>query len=201
MRCASPCSWWRTLRWGALLAAPRRAPRSPGRSGISTTLCALEALAIRGYDVATVVLLEGSGSRLRNSDALRQHLPPGVPLFLLPAMPAAGEDAERRWIEASREGALALAAALRASHERRVRDLSLAPERALRTLWWPFTQHERVRASDVTVVDARYGDALLAHDTAAGGPGAVSPLLDACSSWWTQGVSAAEQPALARAIG
>jgi dethiobiotin synthetase/adenosylmethionine--8-amino-7-oxononanoate aminotransferase len=153
---------------------------------------------MRGYDVAAVVLLE-TDKLLRNAEALRAHLPRDVPLFQLPAMPAVGGDVEEKaWLAASREGGLALAAGLRASHARRVRDLVRAPERALRTLWWPFTQHSGVRAGDVTVIDARHGDALLVHDTAAQ---ALTPLVDACSSWWTQGVSAAEQPALARAIG
>ena len=164
--------------------------------GISTTLCALDALALRGYDVAAVVLLESAGSALRNADELRQHLAPSVPLFLLPQLPAAVGEAD--WLRESAGGAAALVAGLRGAHARRLRELHLAPEQALRTLWWPFTQHERVRLDDVTVVDARHGDSLLVHDAA---EQSVSPLLDACSSWWTQGVSSAEQPALARTIG
>lgn len=31
-------------------------------------------------------------------------------------------------------------------------------ERGRKALWWPFTQHDDVQASDVTVVDSAYGD-------------------------------------------
>ena len=144
------------------------------------------------------MLLESVGSPLDNGEAIRRHLSPGIPLYRLPSLPDGSPGSEAAWLEEGRASALNLAAGLRASHARRLRVLASAPESAMRTLWWPFTQHERVQREDVTVVDGRCGDALLVHDVAAK---AVAPLLDACSSWWTQGLSVAEQPRLARTIG
>lgn len=179
--------------------APRLSPtHPPPDSGISTTLCALDTLLLRGYDVEAVVLLESDGSSLDNAAAIRRHLSPGITLYQLPSLPDGSPGSDVAWLEEGQASAQRLVAGLRASHARRLADLAGAPESALRRLWWPFTQHERVQRGDVTVMDGRCGDALLAHDA---GKRALAPLLDACSSWWTQGVAAAEQPRLARAIG
>jgi dethiobiotin synthetase/adenosylmethionine--8-amino-7-oxononanoate aminotransferase len=143
---------------------------------VSTTLCALDALALRGYSVEAVVMLECEDG-LSNADAVRQHLPPGTPLVALPALPAPADGALQgvapdgslpphvlHWLRACEPQFAALAATLRRAHAQRVADLAAAPARARATLWWPFTQHDDVRDEDVTVIDARSGDELLVHD-------------------------------------
>ena len=149
----------------------------PLERGVSTTLCSLDALALRGYDVAAVVLLDVDG--LNNADAIRTHLPVGTPLIALPPAPlAAHTDAASmpsdeqidaplaQWLDASAHSFAALAATLRSWHARRVAALQAAPARARSTLWWPFTQHDDVRDDDVTVIDARVGDEIIVHDAA-----------------------------------
>ena len=191
--------------------------------GISSTLCALDALALRGYDVEAVVIID-SEDGLNNADAVRAHLPRGTLLFALPALPA-GADAGAegcvsprvaRWLDACAPQFRELARSLQHAHARRLAAFAAAPSQARAKLWWPFTQHDDVRDADVTVVDGRSGDALLVHNAAEvrlhalGGvarrsrihaQASITPLFDACSSWWTQGVSAAMQPQLTRAVG
>ena len=140
-------------------------------SGISATVCAFEALHLRGYDVAAVALMDEG---LRNEEALTRHLPAGVPVFKLPAAPAppAPGPADRMdpslaaWLDAAGPCADALVAHLHRWHAARVAALRAAPAHAHRTLWWPFTQHEAVAPGDVCVIDARAGDSLLVHDDA-----------------------------------
>ena len=132
-------------------------------------MCAFEALHLRGYDVAAVSLMDEG---LRNEEALARHLPAGVPVFKLPAAPAApapgpagGVDPSlAAWLDAARPCAAELVAHLHRWHAARVGALRAAPAHAHRTLWWPFTQHEAVAPGDVCVIDARAGDALLVHD-------------------------------------
>ncbi len=140
---------------------------------MSTTLCSLDALALRGYDVAAVVLLE-CPEGLDNSAAIRAHLPPDTPLVALPPLPAddaaPAADADglpqhvAQWLDACAPQFDGLADTLRQAHSRRVAALAGAPALARALLWWPFTQHDDVRDEDVTVIDARIGDELLVHD-------------------------------------
>jgi dethiobiotin synthetase/adenosylmethionine--8-amino-7-oxononanoate aminotransferase len=143
---------------------------------VSTTLCALDALTLRGYTIEAVVMLECEQG-LHNADAVRQHLPLGTPLVSLPALPAPADGAPdgaalggslpphvQHWLRACAPQFAGLAATLRQAHTQRVADLAAAPALARATLWWPFTQHDDVRNEDVTVIDARSGDELLVHD-------------------------------------
>lgn len=193
--------------------------------GISSTLCALDALALRGYDVDAVVIIE-SENALNNAESVRAHLPSSTLLMALPALPTASEEPDTLklgvpthvalWLDACAPQFRELASALQQAHERRAAAFAAMPSQARAKLWWPFTQHDDVRDADVTVVDGRSGDALLVHNPEevrvcvsatptmpayATAQASIIPLFDACSSWWTQGVSAAAQPQLTRAIG
>ena len=134
-------------------------------------MCAFETLHLRGYDVAAVAILDDG---LHNQDAVSSHLPRGVPVFALPAAPAAptgpkAPDASLdahlvTWLEAAQPAANALVTHLHEWHTSRLAALRSAPMQAHTTLWWPFTQHDAVKPSDVCVIDARAGDAMLVHD-------------------------------------
>ncbi len=141
---------------------------------MSTTLSALDTLALRGYDVAAVVLLD-CAEGLDNAAAIGAHLPPDTPLVALPPLPPPAAGAApgggdgvpahvAQWLDACAPHFARLADTLRGAHAARLRELAAAPARARATLWWPFTQHDDVRDMDVTVIDARCGDALLVHD-------------------------------------
>lgn len=100
-----------------------------------------------------------------------------------------------------------------------------AAQRGLQQLWWPFTQHEGLHASDITVMEGRWGeyfqvvplqgtpggvpghpptkDDSVGEDAAHQPPlqGTVVPMYDACGSWWTQGGGAQVHAYLARQVG
>ena len=151
--------------------------------GISSTLCALDALSFRGYDVDAVVIIE-SETALNNADAVRAHLPSGTLLMALPALPTALGAPESptfgvpthvaQWLDDCAPQFRELASALQQAHERRTAAFAAMPSQARAKLWWPFTQHDDVRDEDVTVVDGRSGDALLVHN-------ANEVCLEACS--------------------
>lgn len=47
---------------------------------------------------------------------------------------------------------------LEQSHLRRIDRLQSMPEKAMTSLWWPFTQHSLVSKEGVTVIDSRSGE-------------------------------------------
>jgi dethiobiotin synthetase/adenosylmethionine--8-amino-7-oxononanoate aminotransferase len=161
----------RPLRLPALLVGDARL------GGISATLCAYESLALRGHDVAAVVLLEreegggGSGGEknadlsLGNAAALRAALADAaahrmgesLPVLTLPPVPPPGEGADpaaaavdagvRAWLREAGPRLRALLAEVDASHARRLRDLRTSAARASACVWWPFTQHGALPAA------------------------------------------------------
>lgn len=174
--------------------------------GISTTRAAFESLRMRGYDVEAVLMFP---SHIYENDIyLRQWLAEehGVPVFTLggsnggtvPGAPPpraatdAGDAAAMHayydaLIRGNEEQQLSsvfqVVAHLRESHTKRYSDLASLAGRARNSFWWPFTQHERVtRDSDVLVIDSAYAD----HFEALNSSGALAPVLDGSSSWWTQ---------------
>ena len=143
---------------------------------------------------------------------------------------AAGErgiaDPLRRWLEVEvAPGFDGLLQALLAAHTARLRGLREAGPEAARLLWWPFTQHAALPpGGGAAVIDSRCGEALSVytaatpttdrrHNDADVGEREereereeeqrewLQPQVDACASWWTQGLAAQLQPQLARTVG
>ena len=130
--------------------------------GISSSLCAHDALTLRGLDTPALVLLDGG---LGNEAAIARHTArAGTAVFALAPLrkPAGGGEASRdalaAWLERNEREFDAILASLVAWHAARVRALAAAPADAERMLWWPFTQHSL--AAPATVIDSRCGDDL-----------------------------------------
>lgn len=214
---AAQADAWGPLRLPPLLVA------SPRLGGVSTTLAAAEALFHRGHTPLAGVIVAGAPPE-GHVDALRAGLPAGTPLVHLPPCsppPAdwvsadAADPAFIAWADGeAREG---LERALDASvgvATAAATDLASLPARAAAVTWWPFTQHEGlVPARDVMTIDGRAGEhymtlAWKAGGGEGGGGGAqttpttsyLTPLYDACASWWTQGAHGAAGGAVRRAI-
>eukprot|EP00898_Chlorokybus_atmophyticus_P000065 jgi/Chlat1/1059/Chrsp110S08633 len=97
-----------------------------------------------------------------------------------------------------------LLTALLEFHTQRIHRLNTAGPDASQKIWWPFTQHQQVPTSKVTVIDSRHGDNFSVLQNTHLDDGSKStelaPLYDACASWWTQGVGANLQTDMARAV-
>lgn len=183
----------------------------PRLGGISATVAAFEALHVRGYDVARLVLF--ADASFRNESYLDPYFRRlGIPTSMLPRPPAAQDGGGRDDVAGMREyyaavsssaAAADLVADLAARHRQRIADVTSMPGRAARTIWYPFTQHRRaVSATAIQAIDSACGDYFQAYcppDTPPGpAPGLLQPKFDGTASWWTQGLGHAE-PALALA--
>ena len=174
------CELLRALRLPAILVG------DGSLGGISTTTAAYESLYARGYDIVAIAMADDG---LANHRAMVNILPCQTPITVLPALPLQGEaDA---WLEKSKPAFDNLVKQLINSHEGRLETLRKLPDEALKTFWWPFTQHAMVERDAVTVIDGRYGEdfAIYAKSAGISHDGSVLLRFDGAASWWTQGFS------------
>jgi len=180
--------------------------------GIHGVVSAAESLVARGYDLAAVVLLQPPRDQLENhlaiEGALRRWYPHPVCVLPEPPPPPATKDGEMQggvldseilgWLRETQGAFDDLLKHLERGHWARKVSHQELPKRALRSLWYPFTQHSTTCEEDLTVIDSRCGEELIVST----GPGvALEPRFDACASWWTQGPSAGLQMELAQVAG
>jgi bifunctional dethiobiotin synthetase / adenosylmethionine---8-amino-7-oxononanoate aminotransferase len=209
-----PSSPWPS---GTLQSDALRALRLPGLlvgdgrlGGISSTLCALDSLMLRGHSVPIVALMEPAAG-LDNSRAIERHVGPDVRVLAFPPCPPPPPPQQQQpsrdqgspldsalisWLESTAPQFDVLLHTVRDHHGARLRRLDSAADDALHTLWWPFTQHASMEAAGqdaVTVVDGRVGDRLAVLQPGGGnGKGEEECFrelvmqFDGCASWWTQ---------------
>ncbi|KAJ1639753.1 AAA domain-containing protein [Pavlovales sp. CCMP2436] len=125
-----------------------------GLGGISATLCAHDALTMRGLDTPLLVLLDGG---LGNEAAIARHTRrAGTRVFAVPplAKPAGGGEASTsavaEWLRLTAPHFDELLACLGHWQNERLAALAAAPAEAASVYWWPFTQH--ALAGPVTVI-------------------------------------------------
>ncbi|WRT66898.1 dethiobiotin synthase [Kwoniella shivajii] len=156
----------RSLRLPSVLVA------SPHLGGISTTISSYESLILRGYSISAVLCLYDS--YYRNDDFLEGYFRDrGVGYWSVKPPPekcgTLEEDATRlgQWYHqvensGNREeggGVREASEWLDIEHQKRIKELNSMPDRTLKSVWWPFTQHGLVnKKEDVMVVDSAYGD-------------------------------------------
>jgi len=184
--------------------------------GISNTLCALESLMIRGFDVTCVIMLDMG---LKNDEAVRAIIEKGAyglgkpppPVFVLPPIPkrrssVISESSLKSWFNQSDAKFVKVVKLMHTAHAERVSRLANAKEQARDVLWWPFTQHGNLSPTDVGVIDSRQGEHWAVYKTreeagdAAGETGILSKMFDGSGSWWTCGMDARTHPIMTRAI-
>ncbi|KAK9811108.1 hypothetical protein WJX73_003299 [Symbiochloris irregularis] len=210
------CEAWRLTRIPGVLIGDGRL------GGISATISAYESLQMRGLPPVAVALMahqhEGTDSS-DNAAALMRHFGAGVPVVALPycAPPAASagsgtvDDELATWLQKAHGPLTELLDLLHAAHQQRVGRLSSLAQGTLQHIWWPFTQHQGMTEDSVTVIESRAGESFVVLEGQEGTQQAQAARLgsapqgarlvhkhDACSSWWTQGVSAQLQPRLVR---
>ncbi|KAK2068054.1 hypothetical protein P8C59_002726 [Phyllachora maydis] len=187
--------------------------------GIATTLAALEALKLRGYDVAAVLMFRNDV--YANHEYLRGYLRdkfPGAdtPLVAIPPPPTrrerAAEDRSsmQRYYQQMTVGSHgdsggavpSLLQHLDRTHTERIAALEALPGQAHETIWYPFTQQKTLTAGAITAIDSAHGHFFQTFGRAgpppAADPALLRPCFDGSASWWTQGLGHGS-PALALA--
>ncbi|KAG8783952.1 hypothetical protein FRC15_004254 [Serendipita sp. 397] len=170
--------------------------------GISTTLSAYEALNSRGYDINSVVMFVND--RYRNHQYLEEWFASrGIKLLAFdpPPPPPPGRNHTKDEMNmkeyyahtSTTANATSLIDHLDGCHSIRLSTLQSLPQRASRTLWYPFSQHKTITSqNDITVIDSAHGDFF----TTTSIPTTTEPSqtlisgsqFDGSASWWTQGV-------------
>ncbi|KAI9496590.1 hypothetical protein BDB00DRAFT_807931 [Zychaea mexicana] len=175
--------------------------------GISTTLSTYESLALRGYDIPSILLFHNG--RYRNHEMLATQLDGRTLVSAVPAPPTKLDDPIKEaesmmtYYAQLDEHMAPVIKHLDKVHEARFERLAQMEEKAKDILWWPFTQHQNVKQT--TVVDSAYKDYFLTYQKSTE-TNEMEPkeMFDSCASWWTQGLGHANPQltlAAARAAG
>ena len=121
---------------------------------------------------------------LRNADAISRHAPPSTRIFSFPqppplvpasaaapcgdsqpaATPPSLDNNIISWFSANVRAFSSLREALLDAHLARAHALVAQREAALSVVWWPFTQHQGLRAASLSVIDSRWGDSVVLHE-------------------------------------
>jgi dethiobiotin synthetase/adenosylmethionine--8-amino-7-oxononanoate aminotransferase len=196
----------RPLRWPGVLVG------SGALGGITTTLCAKEAIEVRGLDIAHLLLLEDEGggeatttttSNLNNKAALEEHVPTNMSVTSIqPIEPKAQvQDSIAElddWLCAVNDDLVTVVEDLMDEHSRKLSEMQSYPSTALDTFWYPFAQHKTIEEDQVTVIDSRKGNHLRVYDAERG---VFSSKFDSCASWWTQGPDLSMQTEMGKRLG
>jgi len=179
--------------------------------GISTSICAYESLKMRGYDIEGVTVLRDS--YYKNFEYFQRYFGDrNIPLLTAPHPPERGNDdvqnMQQYYDDIEQEtpqssfSTRGFAQNLLHAHQGRIDSLDSMAERAMDCIWWPFTQHQHLKAQTITPIDSAYGDYFQTY-RAPVEPAVVTksdtqptptesnmliPTLDGSASWWTQGL-------------
>ncbi|OMO91501.1 Aminotransferase class-III [Corchorus capsularis] len=184
------CDLYRPLRFPGVLVGDGRL------GGISATISAYESLKLRGYDVVAIVI-EDHG--LVNEIPLMSYLRNRVPVLVLPPIPQDPLNDLMEWFDKSQNVFNSLKDIMLEAYLGRIHRLNEMPKRARDVFWWPFTQHNLVPPSNVTVIDSRCGENFSVYKVQ--NTEFITQQFDGCASWWTQGPDATLQTELARDMG
>lgn len=163
---------------------------------------------MRGYDVDVILFFKPPSNvgSLDNADFVDHSLSHSIhrlgmktrvfsipacppPLSSLPVSPYQLDSQISTWLKETESDFASLINYLQSTHKERLERLDSMSSQATRELWWPFTQHASLQEKEVQVIDSRCGETwqVFQPDTESGNP-MTRPLLDGCSSWWTQAV-------------
>ncbi|CAE6379668.1 unnamed protein product [Rhizoctonia solani] len=168
----------------------------PRLGGISSTISAYESMVMRGYSIDLVLcMLDQPWSKpYLNHEFLTPWFAERGILVCTPPPPPTKSDSDRANMEAyytqisGGPGEIWRAdQVLSDAHKKRIENLESMPERATKSFWWPFVQHDFIKNAekDITTIDSAYGDSFSVHSQNATGS-LLKPHLDGSASWWTQ---------------
>ncbi|GAB1525126.1 hypothetical protein RhiTH_008283 [Rhizoctonia solani] len=168
----------------------------PRLGGISSTISAYESMVMRGYSIDLVLCMldqPWSKAYLNHEFLTPWFAERGIPVCA-PPPPPAKSDSDRSNMEAyysqisGGSGEIWRAdQILSEAHKKRIDNLESMPERATKSFWWPFVQHDFIKnpEKDITTIDSAYGDSFSVHSSSSTGS-LLKPHLDGSASWWTQ---------------
>lgn len=184
---------YRSMRFPAILVGDARL------GGLSATISSLESLKSRGFDVDAIAMFTSPDDPYKNAEYLPQYLK-GVlgetKVISIPSSlpPPRGLDTDIRdelemmdnyYFRLTDSGAFGeIQEIIDTNHAERVSTLDSIPERALSSVWYPFSQHREITRDTITTIDSAYGDFF-----ATAKPNEESmlrPSFDGSASWWTQ---------------
>ncbi|CAE7095647.1 unnamed protein product [Rhizoctonia solani] len=168
----------------------------PRLGGISSTISAYESMVMRGYTIDLVLCM--LDQPLSKTYLNHEFLTPwfaerGIPVCApLPPPPKCDDDRSNMEAYYARiadgPGEIQRADQILArAHRVRLKKLEGMPQRATKSFWWPFVQHDFIKNpdKDITTIDSAYGDSFSVHSLNTTGS-LLKPHLDGSASWWTQ---------------
>ncbi|CAG7919586.1 unnamed protein product [Penicillium olsonii] len=191
----SQADLYRPLRLPIVLVADSRL------GGISSSISAYESLLLRGYDVSSVVLFRDE--YYQNHEYLRDYFKgKSIPLVSLPAPPPRpdqldasselrDEEAMLNYYQKSAKESeiLRLLEGMNEKNVKRIERLEEMADRARDLIWYPFTQHQGMKAKDITVIDSAHDDYFQTFGSSeTKSESELRPTFDGSASWWTQGL-------------
>jgi len=166
----------------------------PALGGISVSISAFESLHIRGYDIERVILFANDCYR-NDSYLLPYFNRHGISTTVLPPPPEKHVDGDEvamqeYYTTTSGMGVVdSMISDLALRHQERIETLKSMPERAAKTIWYPFTQHGEVSPKSIQAIDSAHGDFFQTYSPITATPQQLlNPKFDGSASWWTQGL-------------
>lgn len=184
---------YRPLRLPVVLVADSKL------GGISASISAYESLLLRGYDVDAVLLFRDE--YYQNHDYLHKFFRgKNIPLVSLAPPPPRQDSQDQDSLAKDKEAMQAyyrqvsqekpvqrLLSRLAEKNEERNYRLHTMAGDANDIIWYPFTQHQGMKPSDINVIDSAYDDFFQTY-TRKDNTGGLVPAFDGSASWWTQGL-------------
>ncbi|CAG8446153.1 9291_t:CDS:2 [Ambispora gerdemannii] len=183
------CDFYRPLRLPTILIGDSKL------GGISTTISSFEALRLRGYDIPAILLFHDS--EYNNFQYLREYFRNyDTRIHAISPPPPKNNTAEtdhenlRDYFSSTAQDFQNILKQLNEWHHIRFDRLESMEKKTMKKIWWPFTQHQRVK--NVTIIDSAHSDFLTTfnknNDNEDVGQAQMKEMFDACASWWTQGL-------------
>ncbi|CAE6425641.1 unnamed protein product [Rhizoctonia solani] len=168
----------------------------PRLGGISSTISAYESMVMRGYNIDLVLCMldqPWSKAYLNHEFLTPWFAERGIPVCGPPPPPAKSDNDQNNMESyyaqiADGPGEIQRAdQVLTNAHKKRIENLESMPQRATKSFWWPFVQHDFIKnpEKDVTTIDSAHGDFFSVHSPNAT-DSFLKPHLDGSASWWTQ---------------
>lgn len=169
--------------------------------GISSTICAYEALRNRGYDIPIVVIFENCIGNLQNEISIQNHIDNNISkfpvafsnttVFQAPALPklSSGNENEGSKVDDyllqdnTRQFFNNVSNHLKQYEIDRIHEIKEMVNEAKKIFWYPFTQH--AKDPEIKYFDSAYNDKITTYDIE---NNKQFDIVDGIGSWWTNGV-------------